>query len=109
MKTTMVFLAIGLCVLGGCATHYYEIKGDTVYFYFRDSKATSVALSSSLDNFQLHPARRVNTDMWEVALYAQSGFTYFFVIDGDSVVTPCRFREKDDFGGSNCVFHFPER
>ena len=109
MKFLLVFMATGFWALSGCATHSYEIKGDTVYLYFRDSKAKSVALASSLDNYQLHPARRVSSDMWEVALRAERDFSYFYVVDRDSIVTPCRLQEKDDFGGSNCIFKFPDQ
>ena len=108
MKPFVVLLTLGCLALGGCATHYYEVKGDTVYFYLRDSKAKNVALASSLDNYQLHPARQVSGNKWEVALLAQSGFTYFYVIDHNAVVAPCRLKETDDFGGSNCIFNFPD-
>ena len=108
MKSFVILLIIGCWALGGCTTHYYEVKGDTVHQYLRNSKAKNVAVASSLDNYQLHPAKKVSADKWEVALIAQTDFSYFYIVDHNAVVTPCRLKEKDDFGGSNCIFNFPD-
>ena len=85
---------------------YESVTGQTAGYEY--SKAKHVAVASSLDNYQLHPAKRVSADKWEVALIAQTDFSYFYIVDHNAVVTPCRIKEKDDFGGNNCVLDFPD-
>jgi hypothetical protein len=88
----------------GCASHYSKLSGDTLHMYLRGPDAEIVYLSSSLDGYELHRARRVAAKTWEVTLPANGEFTYYYVVDGRVYLPACRLKEYDDFGSENCVY-----
>lgn len=90
--------------LAGCAGHYYRTEGDTLHLYVTLPEARSVFFASSLDDFELHAARRVRRGAWEISLPAQREFKYFYVADGKVFLPECRLREADDFGSADCIF-----
>lgn len=101
---TRLFLAVGIMVLTvGCATHYYQLQGDTLALYLNRPLAQRVTLACSLDGFQPHEARNVD-GRWEVFLPSDHQFRYYYVIDGKVFLPPCQMKENDDFGSENCIF-----
>jgi hypothetical protein len=91
-----------LCV--GCATHYYKINSDRVNLYLRMPEAKVVYFSTSLDEFALNLTKKLESGIWEVAVPATREFTYFYKVDDVVYLPDCKLREKDDFGGENCLF-----
>lgn len=104
MGRQILLIAGILLIFTGCASHYSMVRGDTVYIYLKGPDAEAVYLSSSLDGYALHEAKRVDRKTWEVTLPANGEFTYFYIMDGAVYIPPCRFREKDDFGSGNCIY-----
>ena len=60
-------------------------------------------LASSHDHFVPREARKENK-RWVVSLPADSRFRYFYLVDGEIYLPPCRMKENDDFGSENCIF-----
>jgi hypothetical protein len=104
MGRQIMLIAGILLLFTGCASHYYIVNGDTVHIYLKRPDAGAVYLSSSLDGYVLHRAKRVHGKTWEVTLPANGEFTYFYIVDGAVYVPPCMFREYDDFGSGNCIY-----
>ncbi len=90
--------------LAGCSHHFYRTQGSVLHLFIKAPDATSVYFASSLDNFELHPAQKTYSGTWEITVDAKRQFSYFYVIDGQPYVPECTYKEKDDFGGENCVF-----
>ena len=88
----------------GCASHYFQLKGDTLHVYLRGPDAEIVYFCSSLDGYELRRATRVAEKTWEVRLPANDEFTYYYIVDGTVYLPPCRLKEYDDFGSENCVY-----
>jgi hypothetical protein len=93
-----------LLFLAGCATHYHELKDSSLNLYLRAPKATVVYFSSSLEDFEPRKAERILDHTWKVTVPSGMEFTYFYIVDGKVHIPPCRLKEKDDFGGGNCVY-----
>ena len=101
---TRLMLIIGVLVFSaGCATHYYQVKDDTLVLYLDKADVQEVILSCSLDDFEPHEARRVD-GRWVVSLPSGSPFRYYYVLDGEMFLPPCQMKENDDFGSANCIF-----
>jgi hypothetical protein len=94
-----------LLVLTGCGGgHYYQEKEGMVSIYLNRADAEMVYFSSSLDGYQLHKADKIDDDTWEFRVQSSEEFKYFYIVDGDVYVPPCRITEKDDFGSENCIY-----
>ena len=104
MKTWGLLAIIMLLGMAGSGAHYYSVRGDTVIFYLEKPKARNVYFAHSRDGYKLHRIEAVNPGTWEVAMTAESEFSYFYVIDGNVFIPACEFRETDDFGSENCIF-----
>jgi hypothetical protein len=106
MKRIALGIVTAMLILwcGGCATHYHRVGNDTVTLYLKNAEARSVSFASSLDGFALHAAHRIGRNLWEISVPAAGEFKYFYIIDGNPYVPPCKYREKDDFGSENCIF-----
>ena len=104
MKRLMVFVAFLVLGLGGCQNHYYKVDGQELVLYLKQPEARKVQLRCSFDGFREHPARRIDDDTWVVEIPLQSEFAYFYLVDDQVFLPPCRFREADDFGSQNCIF-----
>ncbi len=102
-RLTMIFTGL-LVFLAGCAHHELHREGETVILTLRAPQARDVQFASSLDSFELHPARLIDGSAWEVRLPAGSAFSYFYLVDGEVYVPECRFSEADGFGSRNCVY-----
>ena len=62
---TRLMLIAGILVLTtGCATHYYQVQGDSLVLYLDKPDVQEVILSCSLDDFEPHEARRVDGRWW---------------------------------------------
>jgi hypothetical protein len=80
------------------------LQGDEVAFYYKDKEAQEVLFASSRDNYKLHAARENKNHLWEIAVPAEKGFAYFYVVDGIITLPACTFTENDDFGSKNCLY-----
>lgn len=94
-------------ILCGCTAgrHYHYHENRHVHLYLYVPGAERVLFASSLDNFTPRPARSIGGGGWTVELPAESEFRYFYIVDGAVYLPACRFREKDDFGSENCIYH----
>ena len=104
MKKYLLVLIILGPVLVGCTSHYYDVNRNGVHFYLEMPNSEKVYFLSSLDGYKPHRAKEVGPDRWQVNLPADREFTYFYYVDGNIFVPPCRLRENDDFGSQNCIY-----
>jgi hypothetical protein len=104
MRRGRRLLAIASILLCGCATHYYEIKGDTVSIYLKHDDARQVDFLTSLHHFRPRPSMRIDGDTWVNRVEAGTEFRYFYRIDGEVFLPECNYTENDDFGSENCIF-----
>jgi hypothetical protein len=104
MKKYFLLSIIAFSVFTGCAHHYYRVKGGAVELYLKRPEAIAVAFASSLDGYQLHPAEKRDSSTWKVTVPTYREFTYFYIVDGVLFVPSCKFKEKDDFGATNCIY-----
>lgn len=99
-----LLLTVGwLLLAAGCSTHYYRIKADKLEIYLEKPGARKVIFACSLDDFKPHEASNLD-GCWVVTVHRQDQFRYFYMIDGELFLPPCRLKEKDDFGSENCIF-----
>ena len=87
----------------GCATHYYQVRGDTLELYLDKPDARKVIFVSSLDGFKPHEAHKPD-GRWVISVPSGRQFRYFYMIDGEPFLPPCQLKESDDFGSENCIF-----
>lgn len=99
----LMLIGMGMVLTTGCATHYYQVQGDTLALYLNKPDARSVTFVSSLDGFEPHEARKVD-GRWVVSVPGDSQFSYYYVLDGEPFLPPCKLKENDDFGSKNCIF-----
>lgn len=104
MKQWLAIFFLAVSTLTGCAaSHFQQVKGETLILYLDKPKSKSVYFYSSLDGFA--PVKAEKSDgLWVVSLSCQKPFSYFYVLDGEVFTPPCRLKEKDDFGSENCLF-----
>jgi hypothetical protein len=101
--TRLLLIAAILVVIAGCASHTYQVQGDTLVLYLDKPDAQQVILRCSLDDFEPHEAQKVD-GRWVVFLPSGDAFRYYYVLDGKMFLPPCRMKEKDDYGSANCIF-----
>lgn len=104
MKRTFSLLAGLLISIAGCTAHHYKINAGVAHFYLKAPGANIVHFASSIDGYQIQPAKKIEDGTWVVAIPCDQEIRYFYVIDGKTFVPSCRTREKDDFGSENCIF-----
>ena len=92
-----------ILLITGCASHTYEVKGDTLDLYLNHPDAKEVTFACSLDDFEPHDARKID-GRWVVSVPSQHTFRYYYVLDGEMFLPPCKLKENDDFGSKNCIF-----
>jgi len=102
MKSHLLIAAC-LVLMTGCTAHYYDFQGEVLTLYLDKPDAKKVFLASSLDGFQPHEVRKVDGH-WVISMTADTPFRYFYLLDGQSYLPPCRMTESDDFGSENCIF-----
>jgi len=95
-----------LLLLSGCAPsgHHLHQHAGSVDIFLRHPDAEEVYFASSLDGYQLHPARNTADSQWEIKDLDNREFRYFYLVDGSVYLPDCSYREKDDFGAANCVY-----
>jgi hypothetical protein len=99
-----LMVMIGLMTLmTGCVSHYNQLQGEILVLYLKKPAAKQVSLVCSLDGFEPREARKLE-DRWVVALPSGEAFRYYYVVDGELFLPPCRMKENDDFGSENCIF-----
>ncbi|GAB6094977.1 hypothetical protein JCM14469_12290 [Desulfatiferula olefinivorans] len=97
-------MAIVCLLMTACVHHYHEKQGDLLVVYLKRPEAEAVSFLYSHDGFKPHKAVRVQSDLWQVSVTFANDFVYFYIVDDEVYLPPCRLREKDDFGSENCVF-----
>ena len=100
----LAIMLLPLLVSACAGKHYTKLQGDEVVFYFKDKKAQEVLFASSQDNYKLHAARENKNHLWEIAVPAEQGFAYFYIVDGVITLPDCPLTENDDFGSRNCIY-----
>jgi hypothetical protein len=94
-----------LLLLPGCAPRHVMVKeAGGVTLYLDVPKAEEVLFASSANSFQLQSTRKNPAGLWLTNTLADREFHYFYVVDGRVYVPDCRYREKDDFGATNCIY-----
>lgn len=101
LLTSAIILTISVT---GCASHFFRVKDDTLHIYLKKPEARFVLFAYSKDGYELHPAERIGSKTWLLKVPADSGFSYFYLVDGAVFLPQCRLKEKDDFGSENCIF-----
>jgi hypothetical protein len=102
------FLSILLFIfLSGCAVpEHYAVKssnGVDIILYLPDVE--KVYFASSLDGFKEHDLKKEPNDIWVMSrVKGSESFKYFYIIDGELFLPPCRYMEDDDFGNRNCIY-----
>jgi hypothetical protein len=104
MKRHVFFVIAALFLLSGCAGHFHRVEGANVHFYLRAPDRATVLFASSLDGYQFHEAKRVKRGLWKVVVPAEEEFSYFYMVNGEVFLPPCKLMEKDDFGSENCIY-----
>ena len=104
MKRYFGPVVIAILVFTGCAKHYYSVNKDSVSIYLSKPEAQRVYFLSSLDAYMPHEAKQVGLKKWQINVPANKAFKYFYNVDGDVYVPPCRLKENDDFGAQNCIY-----
>ena len=104
MKRRLLLVLTLVWAAAGCAVHYQKVDSGSVDLYLRMPGAHSVLLMITDDT--LHAVETVRTigGAWKTTLKGNREFNYFYLVDGRVVVPDCALREKDDFGGDNCVY-----
>ncbi len=94
-----------LLLLPSCAPRHVMVKeAGGVTLYLDVPKAEEVLFASSADSFQLQSTRKNPAGLWLTNTLTDREFHYFYVVDGRVYVPDCRYREKDDFGATNCIY-----
>lgn len=104
MKARVCFLIAAALLATGCSTHYYKMENNTLRVYLRNTDAREVLFSDSLHGFRPRKARKTDGETWEIDMPGNTEFRYYYLVDGDVFLPPCKFRESDDFGSENCIF-----
>lgn len=104
MKTKLMVFLLFVAIFSGCNPHYHRVEGERLYMYLDQPAAQHVELRCDFDEYQKRPARKNGDGLWEVSLPFYNDFAYFYIVDGEVFLPPCRFREMDDFGSENCIF-----
>ncbi len=99
-----VLIGAAAVILTGCASHYYRVNDGMVHMYLKKPDVRIVYFASSLDGFDFHRAWKKDRTTWEVVVPADVEFKYFYMIDGEFYIPPCRNKESDDFGSENCLY-----
>jgi hypothetical protein len=100
------FLSLTLLLfLTGCAPHHFIDRHSTsVTLYLEAPDAIEVFFVSSIDSFRPQPTQKNSGGTWVINNPANREFHYFYVVDGRVYVPDCQYREKDDFGTTNCIY-----
>lgn len=105
MKGSVFLMLAVLPLLMGCLSRHYSIvREDAVHLYLERPGAKVVYFASSLDGFALHKTRSSDEKTWEAIVPAHGEFSYFYIVDDVVYVPPCRFKEQDDYGATNCIY-----
>ncbi|MFT5700036.1 MAG: hypothetical protein ACI8ZB_002907 [Desulforhopalus sp.] len=94
-----------IVLLSSCTPHHYTTRDAGGVSLFLDApKATEVSFASSIDSFQVRPAKKNSNGLWVMNDLVDHEFDYFYIVDGRVYVPDCRYKEKDDFGANNCIY-----
>ena len=92
-------------ITAACApTHYVQIQDDSIALYLENDSAEEVLFASSIDQYQLHPAARIENNLWTVTVPWTKEFSYFYLVDKIPTLPACQLTVRDDFGSKNCLF-----
>jgi len=102
----MLLLLCGfLPTLTCCVSHNGVIRNDDmVTIQIFHPFARQVLFHASLTGFAPEPAVRSAMGYWRVSVDGTRPFQYFFTVDGSTSLPDCLMKERDDFGGENCIY-----
>ena len=104
-KASTILLALFPIFMAACSQkHFAVLQGDTLSFYLIEKQAKKVFFATSLDQYQYHPAARLEGGIWEITLPNGNEFQYFYLVDGVVTVPDCQLTVPDDFGSKNCLY-----
>jgi len=104
MKRLYMYVFLLALVNVSCSIHYHKRAENSVTLYLKAPEAQTVLLYSSLDGFRGTPLTH-RSGKWLLATFpSDRTFRYFYTIDGQVYIPPCKRKETDDFGSSNCLF-----
>ena len=104
MIRSLAILVSALCLLSGCAHHYYKITKKGVHIYLRKKTTGIVQIAYSLDGYQPHRTKKAKEETWVFLVPANTEFSYFYIVGGAMYLPSCKSREQDDFGSENCLY-----
>lgn len=94
-----------MLITAACApTHHVQIHENFINLYLEHNSAEEVLFASSIDQYQLHPAARIKTNVWAVTVPYTKEFSYFYLVDKTPTLPACQLTVLDDFGSKNCLF-----
>ena len=94
-----------LLLIAGCTSHHFITKNSgKVAMSLNAPEADEVLFATSADNFKMHKIERTSGGIWVIGDLADREFRYFYIVDGKTYTPDCRYREKDDFGATNCIY-----
>jgi hypothetical protein len=99
-----IAIGITLLLIAGCTAHYHQVRNDRARLFLRVPDATSVYFAYSVNRFRPQRTDKTKWGSWRIDVPATQEFTYFYSVDGVVFVPDCKLKEKDDFGGENCIF-----
>ncbi len=94
-----------LFFLTGCSpSHFIARQASGVTLYLDVPEAGEVLFVSSVDSFQPQPTQKNPGGIWVINALAAREFHYFYIVDGRVYVPDCQYKERDDFGATNCIY-----
>ncbi len=96
--------AILLCLAACTPSHFIAGQSGGVVAHLHLPDAEEVFFAASTDGFRPHLLERKGDGFWVAPVFADRTFRYFYIVDGRVYVPQCQYREKDDFGDSNCIY-----
>lgn len=94
-----------LFFISGCAPQHFDIRQSGVVTMYLDApEASHVIFVSSTDSFREHRIDKDARGLWVSENLPDRIFRYFYIVDGRVYTPDCRYRERDDFGATNCIY-----
>ena len=100
----LLIVAAASCAGPAASTHFQRVDGEHIDLVLKAPAARKVELAASLDGFWPRAAHPRGMGLWVVRMPADREFSYFYLIDGRPYKPACDLTERDDFGGSDCLF-----
>jgi 1,4-alpha-glucan branching enzyme len=107
MKMVIRLFLLGMVVMTVSGCPYRAVStgsNDGIRLTIHAPDAHHVTLLSSLNRYESVSMKPNQSGSWEIQLVSDHEFTYFFEVDGKTMLNDCRFTEIDEWGNRICVF-----